>query len=221
MSNWEILWASREVFLQGFNNTLIIFSISALLAFALGCVLLFIIEGSKSTARMAISIFIDTMRMLPFLVLAYLLYYGLPTIDIRLTAWQAGIFALIIYHGAYFAEILRGSRVTLSNGQKEACQAIGLSRSKMFYRIILPQLILRTRGVLGNQLIILLKDSAFLIIITVQELTASANILSSTYFIPMEAFIVVIGFYWLISLMLEQLIRALGRFGEKRGFKNA
>lgn len=221
MSNWEILWASREVFWQGFINTLIIFSLSAVLAFILGCFLLLLIEGKKSRARVPVSIFIDTMRMLPFLILAYLLYYGLPTIDIRLTAWQAGIFALVIYHGAYFAEILRGSRVTLSNGQQEACQAIGLSKIKMFFRIIMPQLILRTRGVLGNQLIILLKDSAFLIIITVQELTASANILSSTYFIPMEAFIVVIGFYWMISLALEQLIRALGRFGEKRGFNNA
>lgn len=220
MSNWEILWSSREVFWQGFNNTLTIFLISSVLAFTLGCMLLFLMEGSKSR-KIPISVFIDSMRMLPFLILAYILYYGLPAVDIRLTAWQAGILALVIYHGAYFAEILRGSRVTLSNGQQEACMAIGLSKIKMFTRIILPQLILRTRGVLGNQLIILLKDSAFLIIITVQELTASANILSSTYFIPMEAFIVVIGFYWLISLALEQLIRFLGRVGEKRGFNNA
>ena len=220
MSNWEILWSHREVFWQGFNNTLTIFLISSVLAFTLGFLLLFLMEGSKSR-KIPISIFIVSMRMLPFLILVYILYYGLPVVDIRFTAWQAGILALVIYHGAYFAEILRGSRVTLSNGQQEACMAIGLSKIKMFTRIILPQLILRTRGVLGNQLIILLKDSAFLIIITVQELTASANTLSSTYFIPMEAFVVVIGFYWLISLALDQLIRFLGRVGEKRGFNNA
>ena len=85
----------------------------------------------------------------------------------------------------------------------------------------MPQLILKTRGLLGNQLIILLKDTAFLVIITVRELTAAASSLSSTYFIPMEAFIVVIGFYWLISIGLELFIKMIGRFGAKRGFENA
>lgn len=221
MSNWEILWSSRDVFWQGFGNTVTIFVISAIAAFLLGSLLVFIMEGARPRLKTPLRIFIDGMRMLPFLILAYLFYYGLPSLEIRLSAWQAGVSALILYHGAYFAEILRGSRVTLSSGQEEAATALGFSRPSMFIRIILPQLVLRTRGVMGNQLIILLKDTAFLVIITVRELTAAANSLSSTYFIPMEAFIVVIGFYWAISLMLEQSIRLLGRLGEKRGFSNA
>ena len=219
MSNWEILWSSRDVFWQGFGNTVSIFSISAVLAFLLGCLLLFVMEEDR--IKTPLRILIDAMRMLPFLILAYLLYYGLPSMGIRMSAWSAGIAALVVYHGAYFAEILRGSRVTLAGGQEEAAIAQGFARHTLFLRIILPQLVLRTRGVMGNQLIILLKDTAFLVIITVRELTGAANSLSSTYFIPMEAFIVVIGFYWLISLALEQSIRLIGRAGEKRGFNNA
>jgi polar amino acid transport system permease protein len=66
----------------------------------------------------------------------------------------------------------------------------------MYRRIVLPQLVLRTAPVLGNQLIICLKDTAFLSIITVRELTSAAASVQSLYFIPFEAFIVAIGLYW-------------------------
>lgn len=221
MSNWEILWDSRGVFINGFYTTLQLFGISAILAFLVGCGIVFLLEGSRPRLRVPLRIFIDGMRMLPFLILAYLLYYGLPSTGIRLSAWQAGLVALISYHGAYFAEILRGCRLVLPTGQVEAAIAQGFSMPSMFLRIVLPQLVLNARALIGNQLIILLKDTAFLVIITVRELTAAANSLSSTYFIPMEAFIVVIGFYWLISIGLEQGIKVIGRFGAKRGFNNA
>ena len=88
----------------------------------------------------------------------------------------------------------------------------------MFFRLILPQIVMQTRPLLGNQLIYALKDTAFLVIITVRELTAAANSLSGTYFIPTEAFIVVIGFYWAVSVVMEIIIKQCGRFSAKRGF---
>ncbi|WP_108124521.1 amino acid ABC transporter permease [Saccharospirillum mangrovi] len=221
MTDWQILWAERGVFVDGFFNTLQLFGLGAVLGFLLGCLIVFCLEWARAPLRILLRIFIDAMRLLPFLVLAYLLYYGLPSLGIRFSSWEAGITALVLYHGAYFAEILRGSRVTLPPGQVEAAVAQGFSLPKMFLRLILPQLVLKSRGVLGNQLIILLKDTAFLVIITVRELTAAANGLSGTYFIPMQAFIVVIGFYWIISIALEQAVNWMGRSGAKRGFKNA
>ncbi|MFG1498003.1 amino acid ABC transporter permease [Saccharospirillum sp. HFRX-1] len=221
MTDWQILWAERGVFVDGFFNTLQLFGLGTVLGFLLGCVIVFGLEGAKAPLRIALRIFIDAMRLLPFLVLAYLFYYGLPSLGIRLSSWEAGVSALVLYHGAYFAEIMRGARVTLPPGQVEAAVAQGFSMPKMFLRLILPQLVLKSRGVMGNQLIILLKDTAFLVIITVRELTAAANGLSGTYFIPMQAFIVVIGFYWIISIALEQAVNWMGRSGAKRGFKNA
>lgn len=221
MTDWQILWAERGVFVDGFFNTLQLFGLGTVLGFLLGCVIVFGLEGAKAPLRIALRIFIDAMRLLPFLVLAYLFYYGLPSLGIRLSSWEAGVSALVLYHGAYFAEILRGARVTLPPGQVEAAIAQGFSMPKMFLRLILPQLVLKSREVMGNQLIILLKDTAFLVIITVRELTAAANGLSGTYFIPMQAFIVVIGFYWIISIALEQAVNWMGRSGAKRGFKNA
>lgn len=221
MNNWQILWQARDQFWSGFLSTMTIFGVSISAAFVIGCVMLYLLEGSRSRTTILLRIFIDGMRMLPFLILAYLLYYGLPSLGIRLNAWWSGVGALAVYHGCYFAEIFRGTRLTFPPGQVEAAKAHGFTKGKMFLRLILPQIIMQTRPLLGNQLIYALKDTAFLVIITVQELTAAANSLSGTYFIPTEAFIVVIGCYWAVSIVMEVIIKQCGRFSTKRGFDNA
>lgn len=219
MSEWLILWDARDTFLAGALNTLLLFIVSVSAAFILGAALLYQLEQGGWATR-PLRWLIDLMRMLPFLVLAYLLYYGLPSLGLKMSAWSAGLIALAIYHAAYFAEILRGARVLMPEGQIEAAKAHGFTPLRLFLRIILPPLVIKTRPLMGNQLIYALKDTAFLTIITVQELTAAANSVSATYFIPMEAFIVVIAIYWAISICLELALKWAGRFGVKRGFEH-
>lgn len=219
MTEWDIIWESRETILSGLRLTLWIFGLSVAGAFLLGALLLYGLERGGSSALLLRG-FIITMRALPFLILAYLLYYGLPQLGLRMSAVTAGLTAMIVYHGAYFAEILRGARMVLPAGQVEAAKAYGLLPHTIFLRIVLPQLLVRTRPILGNQLILALKDTSFLAIITVQELTAAANAVQATYFIPAEAFIVVILIYWLITICLELAVKKAGLFGARRGFEN-
>ena len=185
MSNWEILWSSRDVFWQGFGNTVTIFVISAIAAFLLGSLLVFMMEGARPRLKTPLRIFIDGMRMLPFLILAYLFYYGLPSLEIRLSAWQAGVSALILYHGAYFAEILRGSRVTLSSGQEEAATALGFSRPSMFIRIMLPQTVITSLPNLVNEMSFLVKGSPAIAVIGIVDLTRVTNRISAVTYDPL------------------------------------
>jgi polar amino acid transport system permease protein len=217
MTEWSILWEARALFLDGLLATLGLFGLSVSGAFVLGCLLVYLLEeGNRLSTVLRVAI--NLLRTLPFLILAYLLYYGLPSLGLRLSAWTAGLLALTVYHAAYFAEILRGSRLVLPEGYVEAAKAHGFTPLRLYLRITLPQLVIKTRPLLGNQLIIALKDTAFLTIITVQELTAAANSVQSTYFIPTQAFVVVIVMYWLISICLELALKRAGRFGAKRGF---
>jgi len=217
MTEWTILWEARELFFDGLLATLGLFVLSISCAFVMGCVLVFLLEEGNRLSKV-LRVSINLMRTLPFLILAYLLYYGLPELGLRMSAWTAGLLALVIYHAAYFAEILRGSRLVLPEGYIEAAKAHGFTPVRLYLRITLPQLMIKTRPLLGNQLIIALKDTAFLTIITVQELTAAANSVQSTYFIPTQAFVVVIVMYWLISICLELALKRAGRFGARRGF---
>ena len=88
MNKWEILWNHREMILLGFRNTLILFSISAVAAFLLSCIIVLSIQTSRTVLGRVVRGLVDGMRMLPFLIYAYLLYYGLPSLGIRsTTAW--------------------------------------------------------------------------------------------------------------------------------------
>ena len=220
MNEWSIIWQSRDTFISGFLKTLQLFGISALLGLLLGVVLLYLLEGQSNWLRKGLGGFINVMRTVPFLILAYLIYYGLPQGGLRLSADLAGLIALTLYHGAYFSEILRGQRLVIPKGLVEAAQAHGFRHHLVFLRIILPNVFMSSLPLLGNQLIVCLKDTAFLCIITVREVTAAANSVQSTYFIPMKAFLVAILLYWIISLLIEYGIRHLARFGKQRGFSH-
>ena len=188
---------------------------------AIGIVLCYLTEYQKRWLNRVIIGFVSLMRAIPFLILAYLLYYGLPEVGISMDAWSAGLVALMIYHGAYFFEILRSQRRVFSAGYIEAAVAQGFSRYQIYRRIILPNIVSSALPLLGNQLIICLKDTAFLSIITVQEITAAANSVQATWFIPFNAFIVAIALYWAISILLELLIKRLSALGAKRGMSHA
>ena len=203
MNQWAIIWSARDSFIAGLIATLELFILAAVVGLAIGIVLCYLTEYQKRWLNRVIIGFVSLMRAIPFLILAYLLYYGLPEVGISMDAWSAGLVALMIYHGAYFFEILRSQRRVFSAGYIEAAVAQGFSRYQIYRRIILPNIVSSALPLLGNQLIICLKDTAFLSIITVQEITAAANSVQATWFIPFNAFIVAIALYWAISILLE------------------
>lgn len=220
MNQWAIIWAEHDNFIAGLLATLELFITAAVCGLLIGTLLCYFTEYQKRVLNNVIVGFVNLMRAIPFLILAYLLYYGLPELGISLDAWTAGLVALIIYHGAYFFEILRSQRRAFSNGYIEAAVVQGFSRYTIFRRIVLPNIFSSALPLLGNQLIICLKDTAFLSIITVQEITAAANSVQATYFIPFNAFIVAIALYWAISIVLELLVKRLSVYSAKRGMSH-
>lgn len=221
MNQWAIIWSARDSFIAGLIATLELFILAAVVGLAIGIVLCYLTEYQKRWLNRVIIGFVSLMRAIPFLILAYLLYYGLPEVGISMDAWSAGLVALMIYHGAYFFEILRSQRRVFSAGYIEAAVAQGFSCYQIYRRIILPNIVSSALPLLGNQLIICLKDTAFLSIITVQEITAAANSVQATWFIPFNAFIVAIALYWAISILLELLIKRLSALGARRGMSHA
>lgn len=217
MNGWSTIWDHLDRFALGLGNTLLLFGVSSAVAFVAACGLVYLLEGEQNAARRALRGFIDLLRMSPFLIYLYLLYYGLPEVGIRLDVWTAGFIALITYHASYFAEILRAARISLPQGQMESAKAHGFASFCMYRRILLPQMVLRSGPLFGNQLICCLKDTAFLSIITLFELTAAANDVQATYFVPMPAFVVAILLYWVVSLGIEAFLRRLGRYAQHRG----
>ena len=221
MTDLEIVLKEWPRLASGFSNTVLLFGVSSVGAFLLGALMVGPLRSRSKIVRVALHSYVDGMRMLPFLIFVYLLYYGLPSFGVKLDAWTAGLLGLTIYHCAYVTEILRGAWDQLPTGQTESAQAHGYHGFRLMRRIILPQLVLNSAPVLGNQLIYILKDTSFLMIITVQDLTYAASSIQSMYFVPLEPFLIAMALYWAISLLIERLVRVVQGTAKVRGLGRA
>lgn len=203
----DVIWNEWPQFARGLGNTVWLCAASMVLSLLLGILFVVPLMSRRRSVRAAARAVVDGGRCIPFLLLTYLVYYGLPSLGLSLDKWTAALTTLIAYNTAYMAEILRAAWAHLPAGQTEAARAFGHTGLRLFRRIILPQVLIAAGPVVGNQLIQLIKDSAFLSIITVPELTYAANSVQSFYFVPFESFLVATLLYWALCGGVEYLVK--------------
>jgi polar amino acid transport system permease protein len=211
---FAIVWAHKDRLLEGFSNTVWLSVLATMLALAIAGPITIALMARNPVLRAAARALVDGMRCVPFLLLAYIIYYGLPTLGVRFDNWTAGLCALVIYNAAYMAEILRGAWASLPREHIDAAHAFGFSGWRLFRRIILPPIMVACVPVMGNQTIQIIKDSAFLTIIAVPELTHEASAIQSMYYVPFAAFVSAVALYWLLCRVVEMLVAWVERRSE-------
>jgi polar amino acid transport system permease protein len=115
--------------------------------------------------------------------------------------------ALGLIYAAFIAEVFRAGIESISTGQREAGESVGLSKRDILRFIVLPQAIRNIMPALGNDLIALLKDSSLVSILAVRELTQMTRIYTGSTFQFMEGYFVLTGFYLVLTLSLSLLLR--------------
>jgi polar amino acid transport system permease protein len=216
MHDFGVVWSERALMLSGLANTTILSALSAAAALVLGAGLAPALMSKTRVIAFLSRGFVDGMRCVPFLLFAYIVYYGFPSFGVRLDNWSTGLAALTIYNAAYMAEILRGAWMAQPREPIEAGIAFGFPELKLFRRIILPPLLLSAGPVIGNQVIQIVKDSAFLTIIALPELTHAASSIQSRHYVPFAAFITAVLLYWGLCLVIEAGVSSIGRVAEAR-----
>ena len=198
--------------LHGLELTVVVW----LLGSALGIVGGFVLGLALSLGRRALSLpirwYIEFFRGTPLLVQLFIAYYGGPGIGIALDAFSVGVLGLALYGAAYFAEIFRAGFASVPPGQLEAARSFGMPRSARVRRILLPQMLVLVVPPITNMLIILLKDTAILSIVTVPELTFEVTGMSVETFTFVEPFLTLALVYW----GLTELTAYCGRRAELR-----
>ncbi|WP_213877130.1 ABC transporter permease subunit [Pseudomonas sp. dw_358] len=210
------IWGQLPDIRSGFINTVILVVIAASVSLLLGMLLTPMLMSRRRGIARAANLFCDAMRCVPFLLFVYLIYFALPSMGVRLSNWSSGLLALVLYNAAYMAVLLRGAWLDLPVDAIESARAFGFHGFSLIRRIIMPPVLIRALPGLGNQLIQIVKDSAFLSIIAVTELTSVMNAIQSTYFIPFAAFLSAVLLYWLLCLCIEILTSILTRLAEER-----
>jgi polar amino acid transport system permease protein len=161
--------------LTGLGTTLRVCALASVIALLAGLGLALLLRARLLVVRAAARSYVEVMRGTPILVILFLLYYGGPSFGLVLEAEPVGILGLGFYGAAYFAEIFRAGFESIPKGQLEAARMVGLSRRQIVYRIQVPQMLGLIVPPAVNQVIILVKESAVLSIITVAELTKNAT----------------------------------------------
>lgn len=202
--------AEFDQFLLGAGVTLFVSLLGAIFGLAVGLLLFFMREAGWKPVRAFAHLYISFVRGTPLLVQIFLVYYALPGLTgIDLAPFAAGVLALSLNSGAFAAEIIRGGLTRVSPGQYEAADALGLPRIVTWFKVILPQLVRFILPPLVNEFTLLVKASTLLSVITVVDLTRTAqNIMNITYR-PVEAFIIAAALYFIMLFALSMLARRL------------
>ncbi|MFM0736381.1 amino acid ABC transporter permease [Paraburkholderia xenovorans] len=210
-----IIWAHKDELLSGAVTTAVLSALTGACSLVTGALLTVVLMSKRRALATVARGFVDLMRCTPFLLLVYLIYYGLPSFGIRLDNEPAGFLALLLYNTAYIAEILRSGWANRPHEEIEASYAFGFHGFQLVRRLILPPVFYSTAPMLGNQFIQIVKDSSFLTIIAVPELTYAANNIQSNYYIPFTAFIVAVLLYWVLCSAIEFCVSAVRRVSEQ------
>ncbi len=195
--------------------------ILALWGLFFGCIL-GIIFGLASVvdskvSRIISAIYVNLIRGVPMIVLAFFVYYGVPYgfknmgFPIVFTALQAGTICLALNCGAYMSEIIRAGIQSIDPGQMEAARSLGLSYWRSMFRVVLPQAIKNMIPSIVNQFIITLKDTSILSVIGFPELVNKAQNVIAITFRSFEIWGIVAVMYLVVILILQQVANALER----------
>lgn len=200
---------------EAIGQTLSAFLAAAVGALVLGFVLAIGRLSDHAWVRAPFVAIVEVFRAIPVLVLMFLLYYGFPTIGIRMEPYWAVVIALIAYNGSVLAEVIRAGVESLPRGQKEAGYAIGLRKSGVMRLVLLPQAIRAMMPVIIAQLVVTLKDTALGYVITFEELLFYARFIGtqSTYDSPIVPATIIIG---AIYIALCLLLSFVANLAEKR-----
>ncbi len=206
--NWDVMVSSFPLLLSGLKITLLLGIISVVAGLAFGLMIALTRLYAVRPARVVAKIYIDLFRSIPLLVLLIIIYYALPFLGIRLSAFLSAACALTLVSAAYTAEIYRAGIEAIPKGQFEASQALGLSHRHMMSDVILPQAIKIVIPPLTNNCINVIKDTALASVVAMPDLLKQATQAQALEANPtplIVAAIMYIALLWPLVLLVGRL----------------
>ncbi len=226
--------------LQGFGITCLLFLLTLVLAIPLGLVFSFFSMSKAKILRVPTRIFIWIIRGIPLMLFIFVIYY-LPslladgnaainifnTIDLKMTIaagsselmWQgrflAVLIAFVINYACYFSEIFRGGIESVSQGQYEAGYVLGLTKTQVFFKIVLKQVVKRIVPALSNEIITLVKDTALANAIAIPEIIKCAKDMASSQALIWPLFytaVFYLAFVGILTIVLGRVEKSLSYF---------
>jgi His/Glu/Gln/Arg/opine family amino acid ABC transporter permease subunit len=204
--------------LKSLGNTLLLTLLALVFAMIIGLIFALMNVGKNRIFNFIGTLYVDAVRGVPLIVLAYFIYFGVPQgmkmigfTTFRLTALQAGTIALSMNCGAYMAEIIRAGIESVDKGQMEAARSLGLPYGISMRRVVLPQAIRTMIPSIINQFIITLKDTSILSIIGFPELTNTGKTIAGNTMQVLQTWAIIAVMYLVVITLLSKLAKYMER----------
>lgn len=213
-----IIQTYGTMLLRSLGNTLLLTLLALIFAMIIGLIFALMNVSKNRVFNFIGTVYVDAVRGVPLIVLAYFIYFGVPQgikmlgfTSFKLPALQAGTIALAMNCGAYMAEIIRAGIESVDKGQMEAARSLGLPYGTSMRLVVLPQAIRTMIPSIINQFIITLKDTSILSVIGYPELTNTGKTIMGNTFKNLQTWAVVGIMYMIVIVTLSRLAKYLER----------
>ncbi len=207
--NFNFLSTYGQYFINGTIYTIGLSLISVFFGLLLGIGLTLLRRNRIAAIGKIGDAYVAVVRGTPLILQLYIVYYGIPNIPMMVAA----VLAMSLNSAAYISEIIRAGIEAVDKGQWEAARSLGMSMHQTMKSVVLPQAFKNILPALGNEFIVLIKESAIVSVIGVHDLMYNADTVRGITFKPFEPLIVVGAIYFVLtyslSIVLQQLERRL------------
>ena len=215
--NFRVVGQYLPEFARGIGWTVWISIVSGAIALSVGTLVALMRMSKNPLLWRPAAGYVQAIRSTPLLIQIYLIYFtlpALPILDRRLDEIEGGIIALGLNAGAYMSEIIRAGIESISKGQVEGAQSVGMTYLQRMRHVVLPQAFARVAPPLVGQTAVMIKDSSLVSFIGVFELFSAGLVILNERLMPNEAFLTVAACYLAIySFMLWLANRLQRRLG--------
>lgn len=210
--DWSIVQASLLPLLKGLKVTALVCLLGIPPGVVVGCLASYCRTSGAMVLRMLALGYVEVVRNVPFLVLVYLAFFGLPKLGIAMSAFSVGVTTTAFYTGGYFCAILQGALGSLPLGQVLAGRSLGLSSLQVQRYIVLPQIFGYLAPTTTSLTIMMFKDSSIFSVMSLNELTYQSDLLTADTFAYVEILGTTALIYWACSVLLD----IAGQWSERR-----
>lgn len=204
--NFVTVLEQWPMLLRGLGLTVALTAISAVLGVVVGTACAWARLHGGTVLKRVVSAYVEVVRNTPFIIQLFFIFFGLPSLGLRLSVEMASVLAMVLNLGAYACEIVRAGLQTTPRGQLEAAMSLALTPWQVFSRVVLPPALARIWPALVSQIIIVMLGSAVCGQISAEELSQAANLISSRTFRSFESYIIVTVVYLLLAIGVRQLL---------------
>ena len=215
---WSKYW--KLFLITGLENTLILTIISVSLGTVLGTLVAMLKMSRLRIARFISSVYVEVIRGTPILLQLYVFYFVLPNVFtfMKLSQFMWVSVALCINSSAYVSEVIRAGIQAVDKGQTEAARSLGLSEGQTMRKIILPQAVRNILPALGNEFIMMLKETSLASTFFLGDIMTSYLIVKGATFLTLEPLTIVAAIYLCVTYPLSKLV---DKFGKKMSNPNS